>query len=133
MFFRHFPDEAGVGADGHDLGAVTHNARILDQPVAELIGLRRKPARLEFQKRLLKPGPFVSMTLQAKPAENTRRVVSASTRSSSSLAGAFGLGFGGSSRFNAFAPPLRFSARIRIVVNGTVMRRSYWVPLMRAR
>src|SRR5882757_6579331 len=68
-----------------------------------------------------KPGHFVSITLQAKPAENTRLVISARTRSSPSLASAFGLGAGGSSRLSALGPPLRFSARARMVLNGVMM------------
>ena len=35
-----------------------------------------------------------------------------------------GFGVGGSSLFSAFAPPLRFSARARIVLNGTVICRA---------
>src|SRR5882724_8192812 len=69
------------------------------------------------------------MTLQAKPAENARRVISASTRSSRSLASAFGSGLGGSSALSAFAPPLRFSARARIILNGVVMREPFGLLL----
>ena len=64
------------------------------------------------------PGHFDSITLQAKPAENTRFVISARMRSSRSLARAFGSGFGGMSLASASAPPFRFSARARIVWNG---------------
>jgi hypothetical protein len=65
------------------------------------------------------------MTLQAKPAQNTRRVISASTRSSPSFVSAFGSGVSGNSFCSAFAPPLRFSARARIVLNGMVIRESW--------
>ena len=64
------------------------------------------------------PGHLVSITLQAKPAENTRLVISARIRSSPSLASAFKSGFGGSRRASALGPPLRFSARARMVLNG---------------
>src|SRR5437879_2163295 len=57
------------------------------------------------------------MTLHAKPAENTRLVISARTRSSPSWASSLGSGLGGSRRFSALAPPLRFSARARMVLN----------------
>src|ERR1700722_12186318 len=65
-----------------------------------------------------KPGHLDSITLQAKPAENTRLVISASTRSSLSLRNALGSGFGGKRRASASAPPLRFSARARMVLNA---------------
>jgi hypothetical protein len=64
------------------------------------------------------PGHLFSITLQAKPAENTRLVISASTRSSRSLRNALGSGLGGMSFASASAPPLRFSARARMVLNG---------------
>ena len=41
-----------------------------------------------------KPGHFASITLQAKPAENTRLVISASTRSSRSLRKRLRVGLG---------------------------------------
>jgi hypothetical protein len=61
------------------------------------------------------------MTLHAKPAENTRLVISARMRSSPSLASAFGSGLGGSRRFSTLGPPLRFSARARMVLNGIMV------------
>jgi len=45
-------------------------------------------------------------------------------RSSANLASAFKSGFGGSSLASAFGPPLRFSARARMVLNGMVMGKS---------
>ncbi len=70
-----------------------------------------------------KPCHFASMTLQAKPAENSRRVISASTRSSPSLAIAFGSGLGGRRRLSALTPPLRFSARAWMVLNAVMRAR----------
>src|SRR5882757_8410335 len=64
-----------------------------------------------------KPGHFVSITRQAKPAENTRMLISVRIRSSESLASAFAFGFFGSNFSSAFAPPLRFSARARMALN----------------
>ena len=68
------------------------------------------------------PRHLFSITLQANPAENTRLLISARMRSSLNLASAFKSGFGGSSLLSAFGPPLRFSARVRMVLNGMVMR-----------
>jgi len=65
-----------------------------------------------------KLGHLASITLQAKPAENTRLVISASTRSSRSFESAFGSGLRGMRRASASAPPLRFSARARMVLNA---------------
>jgi hypothetical protein len=65
-----------------------------------------------------KPGHLDSITLQAKPAENTRLVISASTRGSRRLRSAPGSGLGGMSFARASAPPLRVSARARMVLNG---------------
>ena len=54
------------------------------------------------------------MTLHTKPAQKTRRAISASTRSSVSLASSLlSRGFG-SRAASAFSPPLRFAARSRM-------------------
>ena len=68
-----------------------------------------------------KPGHLDSITFQAKPAENTRLLISASTRSSWTLRSASGSGLGGKRRASASAPPLRFSARARMVLNGVTL------------
>jgi hypothetical protein len=76
-----------------------------------------------------KPGHLFSITLQAKPAENTRLVISARMRSSPSLASALGSGFGGSSLASALGPPLRFSARARMVLNAVTAAAPRLIPL----
>src|SRR5215831_18198762 len=68
------------------------------------------------------------MTLHAKPAEKTRLVISERTRSSPSLASVFGLGAGGNKRLSALAPPLRFSARARMVLNRITAHEPYRAP-----
>ena len=84
-----------------DLGAVAHDPRVLHEPVPEVVGLEGEPGGLEAEKSRFESGHFNSITLQAKPAENTRLVISASTRSSRSLSRAAGVGFGGMSRASA--------------------------------
>jgi hypothetical protein len=59
-----------------------------------------------------KPGHLDSITLQAKPAENTRFVISASTRSSLSLRNALGVGLGRQK------PSERFSAAFALLGPG---------------
>src|SRR6476659_6981000 len=61
------------------------------------------------------------MTLQAKPAENTRCVISARMRSSPSFVSAFRSGLSGSSFASAFGPPLRFSALARMVLKEIIV------------
>ena len=81
-------------------------------------GSKARRAGSKPRKASSKPGHFDSMTLQAKPAENTRLVISASARSSGSSRNALGSGLGGKRRASASAPPLRFSARARMVLNA---------------
>ena len=70
-----------------------------------------------FKNAASNPSHFASITLHTKPAQNTRRAISASARSSPSFASAFTSGFAGSRAASALAPPLRFSARSRMVLN----------------
>src|SRR6516225_575148 len=72
------------------------------------------------RKAASKPSHLASMTLQAKPAEKTRLVMSERKRSSEIVSGALGLGFFGSSFCKAFAPPLRFSARARMILKAVL-------------
>ena len=58
MLLRDVGDEARIVAHRHDLRRVAHDAGILHQSVPKLLGLQRKPARLERQKCLLEAGPF---------------------------------------------------------------------------
>jgi len=56
------------------------------------------------------------MTLQAKTGAKHRRVISASNAVVAEFGKRLRIRVGGSSLFSAFAPPLRFSARARIVL-----------------
>src|SRR3546814_51769 len=78
------------------------------------------------RKAASKPSHLFSMTLQTKPAEKTRLAISASPRSSFSFASFLLSRGGGSSFFRAAAPPLRFSARARMVLNDVGMRSPFW-------
>src|SRR5207249_7307699 len=74
-------------------------------------------AGLKPRKAFSKSGHLFSITLQAKPAQNTRFVISARMRSSPSLASALASGLSGRSLASCFGPPLRFSALARMVLN----------------
>src|SRR5262245_1755118 len=66
------------------------------------------------------PGHLASITLHTKPAEKIRLVISASARSSPSLASALELPTFGSRAASAASPPLRLAARARMVLKAVM-------------
>ncbi len=58
MLLGEVPDEFCVGPDGKDLRGVAHDARVLGQPLPELVRLEGEAGGLEAEESLLEPGPF---------------------------------------------------------------------------
>ena len=65
-----------------------------------------------------KAGHFFSITVQAKPEQKIRFVISLRIRSSLSAASSAVVATFGSKLFNVFSPPLRSAARARMALNG---------------
>jgi hypothetical protein len=101
----------------------------LTRPSQNSSGWKTRAAGSKPRKAASNPGHLASITLQAKPAENTRLVISARMRSSRSAARAWVEGLGGDSLASPSGPPLRCSARARTAVNEVMMRSLLRRPL----